>query len=277
VKILIAADMEGISGVVSWNQVDPSHAEYTRFRKIMTQDINAGVRGAFEGGASEVVVTDGHAFAMNILAEELDPRAYLTTGQFSPLGMVEGVSEEIQGVLLVGYHARAGTHAAILDHTWSSMTVYNLWLNERLVGEAGLNAAVCGHFGVPVLMVSGDYAVCAEVSELIPDAETVVVKFASGRMAAECLPLSASQELIFEGASGAVSRLAAGEAPAPFRISPPVTVAVDFISSDMADRASVLPGSRRESGRQVRFTADDMPSALDAFRTMVGLARPVKG
>lgn len=276
-KILIAADMEGISGVVSWNQVDPSHSEYTRFRKIMTQDVNAAVRGAFEGGASEVSVSDGHAFAMNILVEELDPRARLNSGQFTPLGMVQGVSREVRGVLLIGYHARAGTHNAILDHTWSSMTVSNLWLNDLLVGEAGLNAAVCGHFDAPVLMVSGDQSVCAEVTELMGNVETAIVKVASGRMAAECLPLAASHELIFERGKRAVARLAAGESPPPFKISLPVRVVVEFISSDMADRATTLPGSRRESGRRVEFNAEDMPSALNAFRTMVGLARPVKG
>jgi D-amino peptidase len=276
-KILIAADMEGISGVVSWNQVDPSHPEYTRFRRIMTQDVNAALRGAFEGGASEVVVTDGHAYAMNILIEELDPRAKLNSGHSSQLGMVQGADLGVDGVLLIGYHARAGSRNGILDHTWSSAVVANLWLNETLVGEAGLNAAVCGHFGVPVLMVSGDQTVCAEVSELLGEVETAVVKVATGRMGAECLPLEAAHELISKKAARAVSRLAEGDAPAPYKSSSPVKVSVDFISSDMADRAAVLPGSTRESGRQVHFTAEDMPSALDAFRTLVGLARPVKG
>jgi D-amino peptidase len=276
-KILIAADMEGISGVVSWNQVDPSHAEYSRFRRIMTQDVNAAVRGAFEGAASEVLVADGHAYAMNILIEELDPRARLITGQFNLQGMVQGISKEIQGVLFVGYHARAGTENAILDHTWSSMTVSNLWLNDMLVGEVGLNAAVCGHYEAPVLMVSGDQSVCKEAVDLLGEVETAVVKYASGRNAAECLPLAVSQELIFEKAARAVTRLASGDVPPPLRVSTPVQVAVDLISADMADRASALPGSRRESGRKVVFKAGDMLLGLNAFQTMVGLARPLKG
>jgi D-amino peptidase len=277
VKILIAADMEGISGVVSWNQVDPGHSEYSRFRKIMTQDVNAAVSGAFEGGASEVLVADGHAYAMNILIEELDPRAHLTTGQFNPHGMLQGIGDDIQGVLFVGYHARAGTQNAILDHTWSSMTVSNLWLNDVLVGETGLNAAVCGHFGAPVLMVSGDQSVCKEAADLLGEIETAVVKNACGRNAAECLPLAASQEIIYEKAARAVSRLVSGEAPPPFRVSTPVRVAVDLISADMADRASALPGSNRESGRRIVITSEDMLSALNAFQSIVGLARPLKG
>ncbi|MGE5122965.1 MAG: M55 family metallopeptidase, partial [Acidobacteriaceae bacterium] len=155
-KILIAADMEGITGVTNWNQVDPGRAEYPRFRRLMTGDVNAAVRGAFEAGAEEVVVTDGHDLGTNIPIEELDPRTRLICGDYSPLAMVQGVDQDVDGVIFVGYHARAGSQNAILDHTWSSRRVANLYLNDTLVGEYGLNGALAGHFNVPVLMLTGD-------------------------------------------------------------------------------------------------------------------------
>ena len=173
----------------------------------MTEDVNAAVRGAFDGGAKEVFVTDGHASGSNILIEELDPRASLNTGSPSPLSMVQGV-DEVDGVLFVGYHARAGSPDGILDHTWSSRTVANVWLNDILVGEYGLNAAVAGHFDVPVLMVTGDQTACMQTVELLGDLETVVVKHATGRYSAECLPPKIAQGMIQKAAAKAVGRLA---------------------------------------------------------------------
>jgi len=272
-KLLIATDMEGISGVVNWDQVTPGHAEYARFRLLMTQEVNAAIRGAFEAGAGEVLVTDGHWAGSNLLIEELDRRVRLNSGDFSPLQMVQGIDDTVQGVLLVGYHARAGTPNAILDHTWSSSTVANLWLNGTLMGEAGLNAAVCGHFGAPVLMVSGDQAVCAEAMKLLGQIEVVVVKNAVGRMVAECLAPVAAQEKICEAAARAVGRLAHGQAPEPFRLSTPVQVEVELFNSDMADRASLLPETRRQGGRRIEFMADDALQAYQWFISAVGLAR----
>jgi D-amino peptidase len=147
----------------------------------MTQDINAAIRGAFESGADEVLVTDGHDRGTNILLEELDPRAHLICGDNSPLAMIQGVDQGVDGVIFVGYHARAGSYKGILDHTWSSRRVANLWLNDILVGEYGLNGAVAGHFNVPVLMLTGDQTACAQASELLGNIETVVVKTAISR------------------------------------------------------------------------------------------------
>lgn len=271
-KVLIATDMEGISGVVHWDQVNPDHAEYARFRKVMTGDVNAAIRGAFAAGADEVVVTDGHWNNRNILIEELDPRAGLNAGGPSPLSMVEGVDTGVAAVMFVGYHARVGSQNAILDHTWSNSRVANLWLNGRLVGEIGLNAAVCGHFGVPVIMISGDQTACAEATELFGRVEVAVVKHATGRMAAECLPPEVAQQKIREAAARAVNRLKAGGAPEPFHLQAPITIAIEFVHSEMADRAALLPGARRAEGRRVEFTADDMPAAYRAFRAMVALA-----
>jgi len=268
-KILIAADMEGISGVTNWNQVDPKHAEYTRFRKIMTADVDAAIQGVFEAGADEVVVTDGHGGGANILLEELDPRARLNAGNDSPFSMVQGIEAGMDGVLFIGYHARAGSQNGVLAHTWSASRVANLWLNDVLVGEYGLNGALAGHFGVPVLMISGDQTACAQAVELFGPLETAIVKQATGFASAECLPLKTAQQLIREAANRAVLRLKAGNIPEPFVVAAPVRVTIEFLQPEFADRAARLPGAERLDGRRIEFVLPDMAAAHAGFRAAV--------
>jgi D-amino peptidase len=270
-KILIAVDMEGITGVTMWDQVTPGHAEYARFRRLMTQDVNAAIRGAVEAGADEVIVADGHWNGSNILIEEFDPRARLSTGSPSPFSMMQGIDETVDGVFFVGYHARNGSPNAILDHTWSSKTVANVWLNDILTGEYGLNAALAGHYGVPVIMATGDQTACSQMVELLGDLETAVVKQATGRFAAECLALAVTQGMIAEAASRAVGRLLEGDVPDPFVLDTPVRVTVEFFTSDMADKASKIPFTQRE-GTRVSLTVEEMASAYSGFRSMVMLA-----
>jgi D-amino peptidase len=186
--------------------------------------------------------------------------------------MIQGVDQGVDGVIFVGYHARAGSQNAILDHTWSSRRVANLWLNDILVGEYGLNGAVAGHFNVPVLMLSGDQTACSQASELLGKIETVVVKTAISRMAAECLPPQTTQERIQNAAKQAVERLRQGDAPKPFVLATPVHVTIDYNTSEQADQAALLPGSTRLDGRRLTFTADSMLVAYFAFQAAVALA-----
>lgn len=272
-RILIAADMEGITGVTTWDQVTPGHAEYARFRKLMTADVNAAARGAFEAGADEVLVADGHWNGSNILVEELDPRARLNTGSPSPFSMMQGIDRGADGGFFVGYHARQGSPNAVLDHTWSSTCVANVFLNDVIAGEYTLNAALAGHYGVPVLLVSGDQTVCAQVVEQLGPLETAVVKQATGRFSAECLPPDVTQEIIRQAAQRAVERLAKKEAPKPLIVKTPVKITVELFSSDMADRAMLMPGVMRD-GLKLSFMADDMPKAYSAFRALVLLSYP---
>jgi len=270
-KILIACDMEGITGVVNWEQVTPGHYEYSRFRKIMTQDANAAVKGAYEGGATEVIVADGHWNGTNILVEELDARARLNSSTSAPHSMMQGIDETVDGVIFLGYHARQGSVNAVCDHTWSSKCVGNLWLNDVLVGEYGLNGALAGYFGVPIIMITGDQTACAQASELLGDLETVVVKQATGRYSAECLTPEVTSRMIAEGAKRAVQNLKHGHAPEPFIVDAPVLVTVELMTSDMADRALRIPDVQRD-GNCVSIEMPDMNAAYSAFRTITGMA-----
>lgn len=270
-KILIAADMEGITGVTNWDQVDPNHPEYQRFRRLMTGDVNAAARGVCSAGIKEILVTDGHERGTNILINEIDTCARLICGDYTPLAMVQGVDQGVDGVIFIGYHARAGSQNAILDHTWSSRRVANLWLNDILVGEYGLNGAVAGHFKAPVLMLTGDQTACAQATELLGPIETVVVKTALSRMAADCLPPQITEELIQKAAVQAVKRLQAGNAPKPFVIAKPVQVTIEFNTSDQADQAAIFPGATRLDGRRLTFRCKDMLAAYLGFQAAVAL------
>ncbi len=271
-RILIAADMEGISGVTSWSHVNPANAEYVRFRRIMTADVNAAIAGAFDGGADQVMVSDGHNAGHNLMVELLDPRAQLNAGNAAPYSMMSGIELRPDACMFIGYHARAGTQQAVLNHTWD-LHIANLWLNDILVGETGLNAAVAGAFQAPLLLVSGDQTLAAEVRAIIPGVEAVVVKQATSGLSAECLHPTAAQARIRAGAGLAVKRFASGQGPHAFAFNGPVTLTVEFTQSIEAARSTRLPGVHRVESKKAQFVAADMLMAIRAFRSMATLAQ----
>ncbi len=271
-KILIACDMEGLPGVVDWDHVSNKHPEYGRYRKIMTDSLSAAVCGAYDGGASQVLIADGHANGRNLLIEELDSRAHVNLGPDYPFGMVKGIETGVEAVMYVGYHARSGTLNAALCHTWST-NIANVWLNDACVGEIGLNASVCGYFGAPVIMIAGDQSACAEATELLGPLETAVVKRATSYFGADCLPLAEAYTLIAASAQRAVTRMKAGDAPRPFRITAPVTLTVELSRVELADQAQLMPGIRRLDSLRVEFIAEDALIAYRAFQTIAVLAR----
>jgi D-amino peptidase len=288
-KLLIAVDMEGITGVTHSEQTNPSLPEYHRFRKLMTGDVNAAIQGAWDAHKGEawafasseektpkddleIIIADGHWNGTNILIEDLDERARINSGSPSPFAMVEGIEKGVQAVFFVGYHARMGTANAIIDHTWSSTRVFNIWLNGKLIGETGLNAAVCGHFGAPVLLVTGDQSVAAEAQEWMPGVETAIIKQATGRNSAECLPPEKTCEIIRQAARRAMHQFYTNKTPELLKVETPVKMEIEFIYTDMAERASILSGVTRLDGRRLSIESADMVSAYINTRTLIGLA-----
>ncbi|MBI9046171.1 MAG: M55 family metallopeptidase [Anaerolineaceae bacterium] len=271
-KILIADDMEGISGVVDWSHVDSNNPEYSRFRKIMTDEINTAIDAAFKAGADEVVVADGHGSGRNVLVENLDKRARLNSGTPSPYGMITGINENVDAMILIGYHARAGSLNAILCHTWSG-NIYNVWLNDMLVGEIGLNSSLAGFFNVPVILISSDQAGCDEAAALLPGIKTVAVKQGLGRHSADCLPPKTSHKKIFTAVEAAVKKFKKGQHPAVIQFDGAIKLTVELKSSKLADSASVTPGAERIDGRTLSVECNDMVAAYRAFQTIAGLAR----
>jgi D-amino peptidase len=270
-RVYISVDMEGVAGVVHEDQTDPTeprHAgEYNRFRKLMTQEANAAIAGALEAGAKTILVNDSHWLMRNLLAEDLNPAAELLSGGPKRLSMVEGIEVGFDAAMFIGYHARAGTRNATIDHTYTSR-VYEARLNGEPVGELALNAAMAGVHGVAVALVSGDQALAAEARALLGDGiETVVVKQAVGRFAARSVAPSKACERVRAGAVAAL-----GRKHSPFRIPAPMRLEVDFALTQMADMAELVPGSTRTGGRTVSYTDKDYREVFRAWRAMYNLA-----
>lgn len=267
-RVYVSSDIEGVAGVVTTEQTMPSGGtEYQRARRLMTAEVNAAVRAAFEAGAAEVLVNDGHGPNTNLLVEELDERVELLTGKPKALNMMHGVDDGFDAALLLGYHARTGTAEATLDHAYLGSVGYDLRLNGTHYGEFGLNAMLAGSFGVPVVVTSGDDKLVAEAHDLLPRIEAVEVKRAVSRTAARTLTPAAARTLI----AGAVRRALAGdpnvgllEPPAP-----PFELDVTFLRSVQADVAALMPNTERLDGRTVRWRGDAYLEAFRACRTLL--------
>jgi len=265
-KVLISVDMEGITGVVSQSHTDPTHAEYQRFRKLMTADANAAVEGALAGGATDIVVNDSHSNMDNILIEELNPAARLISGSPKQFSMMEGIGADVDAVFLVGYHARAGSAPAVHDHTWMG-SIFNATLNGQPMGEIRLNASLAGHFNAPVVLVTGDQLATAEAREVLGDVETVTVKIAVGRNAADCLPPAKTAPIIRQAAQKALERK-----HAPLAVKRPIILGIEFWRSLQAERAELMPGAKRTGPRSVEWVGEDMVSVYRTWRAFTMLA-----
>jgi D-amino peptidase len=265
-NVLVSIDMEGIAGVVARDHVWQDQKDYERFRKLMTAEANAAVEGAIAGGADRVTVNDSHGGMTNVLIEELNPAAELISGSPKPLGMMEGIGPDVGAVFFVGYHASSGTGSAVREHTWAGIVV-DVRLNGQTVGETGINAALAGSFGVPVVLVTGDRATTEEARALLGDIETVTVKEGVSRSAARCLHPTVAQERIYQAAERALALTVS-----PFVVTPPITLQVVFQRAGHAERAALLPGSRPLDGRTVEWRGEDMVAVYRAFEAMAVLA-----
>lgn len=266
-KVFISADMEGATGVTGWDDVGPGKQPYERFRKLLTGDVNAAIEGALEAGATEVLVNEAHDGMRNILIEELNPGARMISGfRGKRLCMMEGIDEGFDAVFLVGYHARAGTDAAILNHTLF-LSVHNFRINGIPVGEAGISAALAGHYDVPVVLVTGDDKVATEARALLGIVSTAVVKEGISRYSAKCLTPEESGARIRQAAKEAL-----GMAAETYKPEFPVKLDVEFTSPDMAATASTVPGVVRERPRTVSHTAEDFLGAWSVIFPAMMLA-----
>jgi D-amino peptidase len=262
IKVFISVDMEGICGVINWDETGPSGADYPLFRKLMTQEANAAIEGALAAGATEILVRDSHGSARNILPDLLKPEARLLRDWCStPWSMMEGLDSSYDAVIFIGYHARGGTPDAVLKHTMT-LSLYDVVLNGKRMPEAGINGAIAGHFGVPVVLVSGDLAIVKQAKELFGEVEGVVVKEGIGSAAIMLHPLKA-QELIRQKTTEALKRLKDFK---PYKPSPPYTLEMVYTEENLAQRASWIPGAKRTGERSVVFTTDDFLEMLKYFR-----------
>jgi D-amino peptidase len=257
-KIFISADIEGISGVAT-NQQLKTPSEYQRFRKLMTQDVNAAITGAFNGGATEVVVADGHGNMSNIFIEDLDPRALLIQGSNRVMCQLEGLDESFDAIMFVGHHGREnGSERTIISHTLAGICVNEMKINGKVVGETEMNAMVAGDFDVPAIFISGDDSYVAEVRETLPEVEAAIVKRGIDRFAAELIHPEKARALIQEKAELAVKRIPEFS---PLKVDGPVTFELEFKATNQALMTTTIPSVTLISPRKIRFTCDDMVTA----------------
>lgn len=268
-KVYISVDMEGISGVNSDNQTSAAGAEYGRARKLMVEDANAAIRGAFEGGATDVLVNDSHGSQRNLLPEDLDPRARLISHSFKRHGMMEGLDSTFDAVLFVGYHAKAGSPRGVFAHTGSGV-VADLQVNGLSVGEGGMNAILARWYGVPVVLVTGDDVAIEQQKATAPDVRGVVVKRAINTRAVELLPLAEARRNIQQAARDAVAGARKGR---PERLAQ-YTVRMTFPNPNIPEVATAFREVKLVTPTTVEFSRESMPDAYRLIRVLYRFINP---
>ena len=266
-NVYISADIEGITGVVSWSQCsrpDGKSFDYAFARRMMTHDVNAAIRGARAAGAGRVVVKDSHGNSKNLLIDELEPGTELISGHGSGTdGMMMGIDARFDAAILIGYHGMAGAHQGVMEHTITG-GVHRLWVNGDLTGEIGLSAGVAGKFGVPLVMVSSDDAGCQEAASLIPKLEINSVKSGLGRYMAHLKHPSETGPAIERAAQKALTNIVA----TPHTYTEPTTIRVEFNRAEEADQGMRATNIHRVDGYTLEGTFD---TYLEAHRTVWNL------
>ena len=254
-KIYISADLEGVVGAVTSEQLGPAGFEYGRFREFMTAEVNAAIEGALAAGATEILMSDSHGNGQNLLIDRL-PRDVLVVRSWPrPLMMMEGIDETFDGAIFIGYHSSTTNMRGVRAHTISSGNLTSVRLNGVPMPEAGINAAIAGHFGVPVIMISGDDAIIEEAQALLGDIEGAVVKWSYGFHSARTLVPEAAYDVIREAAQTSVGRLSDF---APHAIEGSVELEVSFKNYMPAEVLGYLPNVERIDSHSIRFVGADM-------------------
>jgi D-amino peptidase len=267
VKVFISVDMEGLAGAVTAEQLGPSGFEYQRFREFMTEEVLAAIRGARAAGATEFLVADSHGNGQNLLIDRFPKDVRVIRSWPRPLGMSEGIDESFDAAIYVAYHSSTSNPEGVRAHTFSSGTLTDVRLNGASVSEASFNAAVAGHFGVPVVMISGDDAIVAEARRAIGDVEGAVVKEALSFHSANTLTPEAARELIEESARKGVARRASIP---PYRLQGPITLEVSFKNYRQAEMLAYLPIVERVDSHSIRFVGADMVAVSKFVQFMNG-------
>ena len=271
IKVYMSVDMEGITGVVHTDQTTVAGGDYGMARRWMTEDVNAAILGALDAGATEIVINDSHGDMRNIIAGDLHSAASLISGSPKPMGMMEGIDASFDAVLFVGYHAKAGTADATLDHTISSATVYSITINGIEMPELGINALVAGYFNVPVVMVSGDKAVCGQAKAILGDKVlTAQVKEAIGRVAAKHLPFESARTLIRQQAKSAIEKRKDAKV---YKLPAPYVIELSYLRTSQADNAVLVPGVKRVGARTIQLESGDYVAGYKFLRALISLGR----
>jgi D-amino peptidase len=271
VKVFVSSDMEGTAGVVDWEQCVGDGPEAAAGRRLLLAEVNAAIEGAVAGGATEVVVNDSHSTMRNLPADELAAGASYISGSHKPMYMMQGLDASYDAVLFVSYHGSIGA-AAGLSHTYNPNAVSEVRLGGVVTGEAGINALVAAHYGVPVVLVTGDQEACDETATLLPGVRTAVVKHTVSRMAAHSLHPHQACALIRATAEQAVAASADIGAP---DLGPTPTLEIDVRTTDIAEAMTWVRGVERAAPRTVVIGGLDALATFRSFAAAILLSRTV--
>ena len=266
-KIYISADMEGVVGVVTSDQLNPSGFEYARFREFLTAEVNATIEAARAAGATEFLISDSHGNGQNLLIERLPDDVMVVRSWPRELGMMEGIDESFDGVIFIGYHASTANTQGVRAHTMSSANITGLRLNGMSMSEGSINAAIAGQFGVPVIMVSGDDVTIEESRAIIGDIEGAVVKWARGFHSAQTLIPEAGYEVIRATTNSAIERIEDFE---PYVLDTPVELELSLKHYRAVELLSYLSNVERVDSHTIRFIGADMIEISRFLRMAVG-------
>ena len=254
-RIFISADMEGVVGAVTAEQLRPGGFEYERFRGFMTAEVNAAIDAAREAGATEFVVADSHGNGQNLLIERLPDDVTVVRSSPREFRMMGGIDDTFDGVIFLGYHASTANMDGVRAHTFSSANITGLTLNGIEMSEGSMNAAIAGHFGVPVIMVSGDDVAVAENQAVIGDIEGAVVKRALGFHSAESLTPEAAYEVIRTRTAAAINRIDDFE---PYVLETPIVLELSLKHYQPVELLGYLPNVERIDSHTIRYTGEDI-------------------
>ena len=266
-KIYISADMEGLAGVVTGEQLSPGGFEYTRFRQFMTDEVNAAIDAAREAGATEILVSDSHGNGQNLLIEQLPDDVLVVRSWPRELGMMHGIDDSFDGAMFIGYHASTSNTEGVRAHTMSSANVTDLKLNGVTMTEGSWNAAIAGHFGVPIIMISGDDAAVAEVQSVVGRIEGAVLKWNHGFHSATTMTPAAGAKVVAEKAGAAVRRISDFT---PYVPDGPLVIQLSLKHYQPVEQLEYLRDVTRVGSHTIEYTAVDMIDASKFLRFVLG-------
>jgi D-amino peptidase len=263
-RLYVSSDMEGVAGVCAWEQVDARtpHPDYAIFRRYYTHEVRCAIEGARAAGATEALVNDSHGPMRNLLFDELPADVRVIFGNRKPFSMVQQAGAGFDGAFFIGYHGAAGDADAVLCHTYTPSVIYEVHVNGVRCSEATINAGLLGHWGVPLLLVTGDRTTVEGIQGEMPWVEGVVVKESIGNFAVESMTPLRAQRAIRRVAEEAVRKRSKAR---PYRFDKPVTLDVQLVSAAQAHLVAMIPGFERTGPRSVRFVHDDFPVVFRAF------------
>jgi D-amino peptidase len=267
VRVFISADMEGVAGVVDWEQCRPGGWGYDVGCRLLLGEVNAAIEGAVAAGATDITVTDAHGLMANLAPDALAGRASYRSGRTEPDYMMAGLDASYDAVLYVGYHA-AMPSPGVLSHTYNPRVVGDARIGGVRAGESGINALAAAGFGVPVVVVTGDQFVGPEASPFCPGIVAVEVKRSLGRESAESLHPDVARERIRAGVEQALRNVTSVSPPAPTG-----GLEVDVLTTDMAELAARVRGVERLAERTVSIATDDPLAAYRAFTAAIAITR----